>query len=185
MATKRNQKRSHKRTLKRKNRRPRRVQRGGNLAGLLDNADGVPIVHQQNVDFHAKFQPHLKASDLGDTLTIEQAQSEPHTYWKHPPPSIFYTLVCWDPDAAEKSWLHWLVINCDGPDPTTGDIIVDWSPPSPPKGSGLHRYIFGLFQQVGKLTIPPMKSSGGFNPATFATEHKLAPLVYKGIRVNI
>jgi phosphatidylethanolamine-binding protein (PEBP) family uncharacterized protein len=182
------------RKLKRKNtkkrgkklRKTRRIQRGGNLIGLLDNADGVPISQQQPIELHVKFGPASSdsASEYGSTLTIEEAQPEPHAYWTAPPASVLYTIVCWDPDAPAKSWLHWLVMNCAGTDPTSGNIIVDWAPPSPPRKSGLHRYIFGLFQQAAQIPPPHMTSQGGFNMASFAGQNQLTPLVYKGIRID-
>lgn len=179
--------RALKRKKLRKTRR-RRVQRGGNapIVGLLDNADGVPIVNQQPIEFHVKFGPasSKSASEFGHDLTIEQAQPEPHAYWTAPPKDIKYTLVCWDPDAQAKSWLHWLVMDCAGTDPTTGKIVVDWFPPTPPRGSGLHRYIFALFQQTQPITLPQMKSEGGFNMAAFAEQNKLSPVIYKGVRIN-
>lgn len=169
------------------NTRKRYIQRGGNapLVGLLDNADAVTLATPQPIEFHVKFSPNSSqsANEFGSTLTIEQAQPEPHTYWTPPPANTLYTLVCWDPDAKERSWLHWLVTNCKKDAPKSGDIIVDWFPPSPPKDSGLHRYIFGLFKQAGPITVE-MKSSGGFNMANFATKHQLTPLAYKGVRVN-
>jgi phosphatidylethanolamine-binding protein len=186
---KRRPSRASKRNKTRKTRRRIRRQRGGNapLVGLLDNADGVPILKQQNIEFHVKFEPASvkSASEFGNTLTIEQSQPEPHVYWAAPTAGAMYTFVCWDPDSPAKSWLHWLVMNCKGDKPSTGDTVVDWSPPAPPRGSGLHRYIFALFMQAGPV-IPPtnMKSNGGFHMANFATQHQLTPLVYKGIRVN-
>lgn len=186
---KRRPSRASKRNKTRKTRRRIRRQRGGNapLLGLLDNADGVPILNQENIEFHVKFEPASvkSANEFGNTLTIEQSQPEPHTYWAAPPAGVMYTFVCWDPDSPAKSWLHWLVVNCKADTPATGDTVVDWSPPAPPRGSGLHRYIFGLFRQAGPV-IPPknMKSDGGFHMANFAAQHQLTPLVYKGVRVN-
>jgi phosphatidylethanolamine-binding protein (PEBP) family uncharacterized protein len=189
MAKKRISRLAKKRRQKRRknNTRKRYIQRGGDapLVGLLDNADGVPIANKQPIEFHVKFGPNnsQSANEFGSTLTVEQAQPEPHAYWTPPPANTLYTLVCWDPDAQEKSWLHWLVINCKKDTPTSGDLAVDWFPPSPPKGSGLHRYIFGIFQQAAPITAE-MKSSGGFHMANFATQHQLTPLAYKGVRVN-
>jgi phosphatidylethanolamine-binding protein (PEBP) family uncharacterized protein len=179
LAKKRRQKRS------KNNTRKRYTQRGGSLVGLLDNADSVPITNTQPIEFHVKFGPNSSqsANEFGSTLTIEQAQPEPHAYWTPPPANTLYTMVCWDPDAKEKSWLHWLVANCKKDAPKSGDIIVDWFPPSPPKGSGLHRYVFGLFKQAGPITIQ-MTSSGGFHMTNFATQHQLTPLAYKGVRIS-
>ena len=170
-----------KRSKRSKRRRTRRRQRGGNIP-LLDNSDNVPITTPSSIEFNVRFMPSLKATEEGTVLTIYQAQPEPHATWTAPPPNILYTLICWDPDAPEKSFLHWLIINCSGSEVSTGKVITNWSPPSPP--SGQHRYIFGLFQQAGPLIMAPMDSKGGFNPSTFATQHSLAPLKYKGVRVD-
>ena len=170
-----------KRSKRSKRRRTRRAQRGGNMP-LLDNSDSVPITVPSSVEFNVRFMPSLKATEEAPVLTFYEAQPEPHVTWTAPPPNILYTLLCWDPDAPEKSWLHWLIINCSGTDTTTGTVVTKWFPPSPPTGQ--HRYIFGLFQQAGPITMNPMDSKGGFNPSTFATQHSLTPLKYKGIRVN-
>ena len=179
LAKKRRQKR------RKNNTRKRYLQRGGAPTGLLDNADSVPMVNQSPIEFHVKFGPSSShsANNMGSMLTVEQSQPEPHTYWTAPPANTLYTLVCWDPDAQQKSWLHWLVINCKEDTPKSGDLVVDWFPPSPPKGSGPHRYIFGLFQQAAPIKAH-MKSGGGFHMTNFAAQHKLRPLAYKGIRVN-
>lgn len=166
--------------------RTRRTQRGGSaIVGLLDNADGVPITDPQPVDFIVKFGPTFSktASDYGNTIVEIEASPEPHVFWKAPPAGTFYTIVCWDPDAEAKSWLHWLVVNCEGMSAEGGQVLQKWSPPSPPKGSGLHRYIFGLFQQGGLLKIDPPEQPR-FNMANFAAQNMLTPLAYKGMRVN-
>lgn len=64
----------------------------------------------------------------------------------------YYTIMMIDPDAPSKTnpkykyFLHWLVVN-------TNNEIVDFVPPSPPIGSGLHRYYICLFEQNGKIDI--------------------------------
>jgi len=63
-------------------------------------------------------------------------------------------VVTVDPDAPSKEsakpgkyWLHLLVIN-------NNDVVVPYNPPSPPKKSGKHRYIFYLFKQQNKFNDP-------------------------------
>jgi len=174
-------------TRRKRQKRTRRYrQRGGNIIGLLDNADGVSIENQQPIDFIVKFGPESKmtASDFGNTITTEQAQPEPHVFWKVISPDTLYTLICWDPDAQAKSWLHWLIVNCSSGSLKNGVHVMNWSPPTPPKGSGLHRYIFGLFQQSGTLTLDA-PAHGGFHVANFAAQNKLTPIAYKGMRITV
>lgn len=95
-----------------------------------------------------------------------------------------YTLVCWDPDAPKKSFLHWLIINCAAADNADGKVVNSWAPPSPPPGTGEHRYIIGLFKQNGPIDVPELSDRTGFNPTAFATQHGLTPLAYKGFRVK-
>lgn len=174
---------------KKHKRNRRRTQRGGSAAvvGLLDNADGVPLATPPppDVNMIVKFGPTSSktASDFGNTIKIEESQPQPHVHWKEPPAGTLYTLLCWDPDAQAKSWLHWLVVNCKDTTPEDGTTLQEWSPPSPPKGSGLHRYIFALFKQTGALTIGA-PTQAGFHVQNFATQNGLTPLAYKGMRVN-
>jgi len=171
-------------TRRRKQKRTRR-QRGGNIIGLLDNADGVPLQNPPAIDFMVKFGPEQTktASDFGNSINISESKPEPHVFWKVLSPDILYTVICWDPDAKEKSWLHWLYINCKNGSLEHGIQVMDWSPPTPPKGSGLHRYIFGLFQQAGQLTMTA-PGHAGFHVANFATQHSLIPIAYKGMRIT-
>ena len=50
-----------------------------------------------------------------------------------------------DPVSAE--YRHWLVVNIPGCDVTTGDELAPYAGPSPPSGSGLHRYVLFVFKQ--------------------------------------
>jgi len=159
------------------------VQRGGEM-GLLDNADGAPITNHIQMTFTVRYQPTVKAAIFGPVFTAEQTRPEPQVIWTAPVAPIQYTLICWDPDATAKSWLHWLVINCSGTDPSTGTELAKWNPPMPPPSSGQHRYIFGLFQQAAALNIPKIGELGNFHVANFATQNGLTPLAYTGFRIN-
>ncbi len=159
-------------------------QRGGGVE-LLHEADGAPIQGvPASIDFNVRFQPTIQASNTGAILSRSEARPEPHPLWTKPVAPEMNTLICWDPDAPEKSWLHWLVVNCTDESPASGKELAPWFPPGPPPGSGEHRYIFGLFKQSAPIDIPPMPNAGGFNAAEFAAKHSLTPLAYKGIRVK-
>jgi phosphatidylethanolamine-binding protein len=64
-----------------------------------------------------------------------------------------------DPDAPSRAeptrreFLHWLVGNIPGNDVVAGDALTAFVGSGPPAGSGLHRYVFLLYQQPGKITF--------------------------------
>lgn len=79
----------------------------------------------------------------------------------------------WDPDApAKPSWVHWIVTNLQTPEQIPQNIVLSYQGPNP--ASGVHRYYFGLFEQLhGKIS--PMISGvrGGFNYKEFIRENNL------------
>ena len=86
-------------------------------------------------------------------------------------------LIVDDPDAPAGKWIHWILFNI----PVTGDLVIitensipsgskqgtnSWSKinyggPSPPRGSGTHRYFFRVYALDCKLDLP--KGSGLFD----------------------
>jgi hypothetical protein len=103
-----------------------------------------------------------------------------------------YTLIAWDPDAPQASWLHWLVVNIPGGGAYVsgpqGSTLVPWAPPTPPPGTGTHRYIFGLFLQPGPLDSAAVAATAltrpFFNPSRFAEQHGLRQVDDKRIAVS-
>jgi len=59
----------------------------------------------------------------------------------------FYTLLMFDPDAVGGNKIHWLIVNITQNNIFTGDTIVNYKGPNPPKDSGKHHYVFSLFRQ--------------------------------------
>ena len=110
----------------------------------------------------------------------------------------WFTLVMVDPDAPSgtaataRYWLHWMVIDVNlealltGVSAATCTVgnglkclnVLPMTPPTPPKGSGLHRYQFLLFLQ-NELLIPykeefaTYSKRSGFDPAQFENEFNL------------
>ncbi|KAF8732939.1 hypothetical protein HU200_015290 [Digitaria exilis] len=94
----------------------------------------------------------------------------------------FYTLVMVDPDAPSPSdpnlreYLHWLVTDIPG---TTGAALGQevtlYENPRPTMG--IHRFVFVLFQQMGRQTVYAPGWRQNFNTRDFAELYNLGPPV--------
>lgn len=80
----------------------------------------------------------------GQTLTQSETQSPPIVRM---PPG--YSVVLYDPDAVNPAYIHWIL----GPD---GDLL-SYKGPTPPPGTGIHRYIFAFVKEVP--TLPAKRNS--------------------------
>jgi phosphatidylethanolamine-binding protein (PEBP) family uncharacterized protein len=96
-----------------------------------------------------------KDVDVGMIVPKEQAAACP-TVQFHVEPNELYTLAMVDPDAPSRQdprmreWRHWLVCNMKDCNPKNGTVLTEWAGPTPPAGTGPHRYVFLLFKQHGK-----------------------------------
>ncbi|VDM93983.1 unnamed protein product [Onchocerca ochengi] len=85
-----------------------------------------------------------------------------------------------DPDAPSRKnpvfreWHHWLIINISGQNVSSGTVLSDYIGSGPPKGTGLHRYVFLVYKQPGSITDT---QHGGNRPnfkvMDFANKHHL------------
>lgn len=80
----------------------------------------------------------------------------------------------------DLQWHHWLVGNIPGNDVSKGETLSEYVGSGPPEGTGLHRYVFLIYKQNGKLTFdePRLKNNngdnrGGFSIAKFAEKYNL------------
>ncbi|KAM3611837.1 uncharacterized protein V6R79_024730 [Siganus canaliculatus] len=88
---------------------------------------------------------------------ISKVWNAPQIYVPQAHKKKMYVLVMVDPDAPSRAnptsafWRHWLVVDIKGSallkGQTKGTTLTDYFPPTPPPGSGLHRYQFMLFEQ--------------------------------------
>jgi len=123
----------------------------------------------------------------GNTLTPTQVKDPPtHINWAADANS-FYTLVLTDPDAPSRKdpkfreWHHWLVANIPGNNVKGGEILSEYIGSGPPKGTGLHRYVFLVYKQHGKihdkehghLTNRSGDKRGQWKAEKFAKKHSL------------
>ena len=58
-----------------------------------------------------------------------------------------YILIMYDPNApnVNHNYVHWIIINIQND--ITFDTLLAYTGPAPPAGSGVHRYIFKLYEQ--------------------------------------
>ncbi|XP_072154864.1 protein D3-like isoform X3 [Bemisia tabaci] len=71
----------------------------------------------------------------------------------------FYTLIMTDPDSPSTSdpynreWQHWVVRNIPELRIDLGEVLAPYIGAIHPKGDGLHRYVFTVYHQHGKVNL--------------------------------
>ncbi|KAL3185690.1 hypothetical protein MRX96_028593 [Rhipicephalus microplus] len=108
--------------------------------------DVIPAVPERalNVSY-----PAGAVVNLGNFLTPAQTADAPDVNVVGDP-DHWYTVILLDPDAPSRSdpkmrhWLHWLVVNVPHNETTT---LMKYAGPTPPPGSGRHRYVFLAYEQ--------------------------------------
>ena len=95
----------------------------------------------------------------------------------------YSTLIMYDLDAPNGTYLHYLVINIQNGNINSGDTIVSYAPATPPPGSGTHRYIFEQLQQSSPFTFAEPERSN-FNINNFKQQNGLALKATKQFRVT-
>jgi hypothetical protein len=88
----------------------------------------------------------------GQSLTPLQASQKPNIQFQGDP-NILYTLILADPNAVKGYRVHWLIINIPGSSLEKGQPIFEYDGPHPPPNSGIHNYIFYLFEQKSRIPI--------------------------------
>jgi len=98
-------------------------------------------------------------------VTPTQAHLEPKVEYTTTPNAL-YTLIMYDPDALAGNYFHWVVINIPDDNVSSGQQLLNYNPPAPPQGTGIHRYIFLVFEQGGRINaqnIPDSKRTMSLN----------------------
>lgn len=94
----------------------------------------------------------------GNELAPTQVKDIPKLVWEADS-NDFYTLIMTDPDAPSRAdpkfreVRHWTVVNIPGNKVAEGETLIEFIGSGPPKDTGLHRYIFLVYQQSGKLAF--------------------------------
>nr|CAD7573117.1 unnamed protein product [Timema californicum] len=123
--------------------------------------------------------------NLGNEITPTQVKDVPTVDW-NADSAAFYTLCFTDPDAPSRAdptfreWHHWLVVNIPGKDISKGETLSEYVGSGPPKGTGLHRYVFLVYKQPDKLKFdePRLTNRSGshrekFSIRNFAAKYKM------------
>jgi phosphatidylethanolamine-binding protein (PEBP) family uncharacterized protein len=63
-----------------------------------------------------------------------------------------YTLLMHDPDSIHGNRFHWIVINIVN-DIKNGEHLLSYVGPAPPPKTGMHHYIFELYEQDGSIDM--------------------------------
>lgn len=90
--------------------------------------------------------------DFGKELTPTQVKDKPQVTWDAEKGGL-YTLMMVDPDAPSREShpfrevRHWLVVNIPELAIESGTEVSAYRGSGPPKGTGLHRYVFLVFKQ--------------------------------------
>ncbi|PFX31047.1 protein D2-like [Stylophora pistillata] len=109
-------------------------------------------------------QPSLTETSCGKEVELKTfSDSPPRVRYSQAVSAKKYLIAMIDPDAPSReshscrSWLHWIVGNIKGKNLEHGDIMGDtftgYNPPTPPSGSGPHRYYLYVFEQKHPLDI--------------------------------
>jgi len=141
------------------------MEQNGVIPDVIDTAppDTLQIKYSSGVEVN-----------MGNELTPTQVKDAPTISWDVEE-GAFYTLCMTDPDAPSRKdpkfreWHHWLLTNIPGNDISKGDVLSDYIGSGPPKGTGLHRYVFLLYKQPGKIACnePKLSKRSGDHRANF------------------
>lgn len=133
-------------------------------AGLLQDLKIPAPQRQLEVSY-----PSLYPLSPGDTLTISEARKMPSVRLESASKDKLYTVAMVDPDAPSRKnpraaqWIHWIVINVDGKtllsgEDLRGDEVTEYAGPSPPRGSGPHRYVLLVWEQHHSVSMDSPRS---------------------------
>ncbi|XP_044750335.1 protein D3-like [Coccinella septempunctata] len=126
--------------------------------------------------------PSGKEVKFGNELTPTEVKDEPTVSWEANSDE-YYLLIMTDHDTPEevREVKHWLVGNIKGSDLSTGEVFAEYLGSGPPKGTGLHKYIFLVYKQPQKIDFhePPRVAHNSranrlkFSVRNFAKEYNL------------
>jgi len=123
----------------------------------------------------------------GQELSLRVCAEAPDVSFTPAQRSSRYTLVMCDPDAPDpaqpkmREWLHWLVTDIKNGSVDSGNELLPYTAPTPPRGT--HRYILVLFKQTQAAPMAP-KTRAKFKVARFAEQFQLQPVSFAFFRAS-
>jgi phosphatidylethanolamine-binding protein (PEBP) family uncharacterized protein len=120
----------------------------------------------------------------GQELSKQLTQSEPTIKFPNTNTTKLYTLIMWDPDVPpqiQPGFAHWIAINLKSPNDILDNQLLDYKGPSPP--SGTHRYFFGLFEQINRIS-PHQPERTQFNIEEFIQQNNLKKVAEVFMKVS-
>ncbi|XP_022127416.1 protein D2 [Pieris rapae] len=170
--------------------------------------DVIPVAPSKTIELK---YPSGVVAQHGNELAPTKVKDQPAVSYEADP-NAFYTLVFTDPDNYDgpepvyREWHHWLVGNIPGNNVASGEVLSSYIGSGPPEGTGLHRYVYILYKQPGKLNFDEKKLTNksivgrdAFSTKKFAEKYNLGapvagnfyraqfddyvPLLYKSLGV--
>lgn len=97
----------------------------------------------------------------GVHMPLFAVQTEPKIHYSEIFPNRqkidkYYTFIIVDPDAPTGPHIHQCIYNIPGDKVHKGTVLLPYYPPTPPKGTGEHRYFCILYEQSEKIMKPPV-----------------------------
>ncbi|XP_049820377.1 protein D2 [Aethina tumida] len=144
----------------------------------MDQAGLTPtVIDAVPADLLSVTYPNNVVVECGAELKPAQVENEPTVTWSADP-GKYYLLLMIDPDAPSKTRPfigqvnHWMVGNIPGNDVRSpnSDVIVEYRGSGPPKNTGLHRYVFLVYEQEGKMGFDERRS----HAKTYANRFKFS-----------
>lgn len=126
----------------------------------------------------------------GGELTPTDVKDVPEVAWPNDS-DYFYTLIMTDPDAPSRAdpkmreFCHWVVVNIPGNAVAEGETLYEYIGAGAPEGTGLHRYVFLVYRQHGRIdaSAEPIVLNtsaahrGNFSARKFAKKYNFGDLV--------
>nr|XP_018906025.1 PREDICTED: protein D2-like [Bemisia tabaci] len=129
------------------------------ISALLTKTKIIPDVLDVAPQNELKIKYGAQSVKFG-TLLLPTVVHEAPSFVDWPyDPKAFYTLIMTDPDAPSTSnpynreWQHWVVGNIPELRVDLGEVLTPYIGAIHPKGDGLHRYVFTVYHQHGKVNF--------------------------------
>ena len=113
----------------------------------------------------------------GQFLTPQEAKQTPVVSLSGLDTNKKYCLIMYDPNGVAGNHIHWIVDDIHGNNFNKGITVFEYKQPTPPKSSGIHNYIFSLYESSSNKDIDKTLND---NNRTIELNYLLVQLNIKG-----